>query len=159
MRKFSQLSESTKIDFKKIDSILEDSELDYKIYDYYISGNNLFKDPKNLKENSFYCNLIHIKRKYDVSSITIEDWNNVLKFNSSDFEFIVNIDSFKNFLLKFFEVIDMFKDNSPKFCIKDNSFLILLIGEKVPEFELKLKEDLIKAVQILKEAITVYNKK
>jgi hypothetical protein len=158
MRKFSQLNESTKIDFKKIDSILADSELDYKIYDYYISGNELFKDPKNLMENSFYCNLIHIKRKYDVSSITIEDWNNVLKFNSSGFEFIVNIDSFKNFLLKFFEVIGVFKDNSPKFCIKDNSFLILLIGEKVPESELKLKEDLTKAYELLYNLLEDINK-
>lgn len=158
MRKFSQLNESVKIDFKKIDSILVDSELDYKIYDYYISGNELFKDPKDLKENSFYCNLIHIKRKYEISDFRIEDWNKDLKFYSSEFQFISNIDMFKNFLLKFFEIIDMFKDNSPTFCIKDNTFLILLIGEKVPESELRLKEDLAKAYATLYNLLNDLNR-
>ncbi len=55
------------------------------------------------------------------------------------------------------------KEHSPKLCIKDEKFLILIVGDKVDDSELSLKNDIIKAYgklyQLLDDSSTIKNNK
>jgi hypothetical protein len=160
MRKFSKLNESVKVNINEVNSILSELKgFTYNVYDYYYSMDSksrieLIKDEKDLKEGSYYSNLIILESESSSSRVDITDWVE-LDFSMSGFNFYdTNI---VNLYTTIFGLLEKFKQHSPKLCIKEGRFLILLIGEKVSESLMTLKEDLTKAYRKLNILLTDLN--
>lgn len=160
MKKFSKLNESVKVNLDEVNSILSELEgFTYNVYDYYYSMDikdrvELVKDEKDLKPGSYYSNLIILQSKLSSSRVYITDWSE-LDFEMSGFHFYDS--SIINLYTTIFGLLEKFKQHSPKFCIKEDRFLILLTGEKVPDSLMTLKEDLSNAYSKLNRLLTDLN--
>lgn len=81
MKKFSKLNESVKVNLDEVNSILSELEgFTYNVYDYYYSMDSkgrveLIKDEKDLKEGSYYSNLIILQSKLSNTRVDITDWS------------------------------------------------------------------------------------
>ena len=161
MKKFSKLNESVKVNIDDVNSILSELEgYTYNVYDYYYSMDSkdrveLVKDEKDLKPGSYYSNLIILQSKLSSSRVDITDWGE-LDFTMSGFHFYDS--GIINLYTTVFGLLEKFKQHSPKLCIKEDRFLILLTGEKVPDRLMTLKEDLTNAYRKLNILLTDLNK-
>ena len=169
MRKFSKINESIRIDSDKVDNLVKEIEgIEYKIHEYYYHHSknserfDIFQDVKDLKDDdNYYAKLIFIKPKLSYTSGSIDNYYKDLKFQSSGFYFS-DITSIP-LVQKILGLMEGLKEHSPKLCIKDEKFLILIVGDKVDDSELSLKNDIIKAYgklyQLLDDSSTIKNNK
>jgi len=145
MRKFSSLNESVHINTDKVESILSEyKDFSYKLYDYYCNDNlNLYSDIKNIDDKSHNAKLILIKINESIKqSARIDNWDSISTFDSSEFYFYRNNEELKKYYLQIFDILENLKEYSPKLCLKNGYFLILLIGEKVSNRDIELKNDI-----------------
>lgn len=159
MRKFSKLNENIQIDTDKLNSALSKlNGLTYKVYDYFYYKStrsiSLYRDIKNIESGYLNSKVIHIDPNFETKSGNIEEWYELLKFTSSGLSFFDDINSTKLKFQEIFNLIDELKEFSPSLCLKDNYFIIYLLGDEVTESDLKVKEDMIKAYdKLYKEMI------
>ena len=149
MRKFSKLTESVKISNDKIESALDKLEnAEYKIFDYYyISKYNkvrqydhiyLSDDFENILPGTKNAKVILINRDFDYTNVELQKWDSNLKFQSSGFYFLNDTTTIRKQFDQIFNLLEELKDYSPKVCIKDNRFVIYLIGDEISNLDLEL---------------------
>lgn len=163
MKKFSSLNESVSIDKDKVVSLLSKIDnISYQIFDYYTlkrkynSGAEYIEfidDFSNITENSKNAKIILINFKNKLDRVNIEEWDSKLKFNSSGFAFIDNIDIFLESMQQISSLLKQLKEYSPKLCLKDHKCIIYLIGDTVSEGDIKTKKDIIESYKILYEKL------
>jgi len=159
MKKFSKLNESVKIDQSKLESILSELEgVTYKVFDYFSITSKRYsttrgdyeslsfvEDISKIKAGSKNAKIILIEPKFEIDSVEIDGWNENFKLNSSGFYFFKNPTESKKHYDQAFNLLEKLKEYSPALCVRDEVFLIYLIGDEVTKEDLEVQQDLEKA--------------
>jgi hypothetical protein len=170
MRKFSKLNESVEIDIDKVESALSKlQDMKYKVFDYFYvpsqpaksavsapSHTRLVDDLKDIKPGSKNAKAILINPKLSYESLDISGWHDKMNFSSSGFYFN-SVDDLKIIYSQIFQLVDELKEYSPKVCIKDERFIIYLIGDELTEFDLGVQKELEKAYEKLYQKLNSYS--
>lgn len=170
MKKFSKLNESVKIDQSKLESILSELEgVTYKVFDYFSITSKRYsttrgdyeslsfvEDISKIKAGSKNAKIILIEPKFEIDSVEIDGWNENFKLNSSGFYFFKNPTESKKHYDQAFNLLEKLKEYSPALCVRDEVFLIYLIGDEVTKEDLEVQQDLEKGYDRLYKLLIKY---
>jgi len=165
MRKFSKINETVSISQIEIESILSKLEdIEYDIFNYYKRSSSdhrdlsFIEDISNIKVGDKNAKIIIIRPKIEKHRANIDKWHENFKLNSSGFYFMNDINECKRNYNQVFELVDKLKKYSPSLCIRDDIFIIYLIGDEVDQSELKVQQDIEKAYDKLYKLLIEYSK-
>lgn len=172
MKKFSKLNESVRLNQSKIDSLLSElKNVSYEIFDYYLltkkiqttkgsyDSKTFEEDLSRIKPGAKNSKIILIRPEIGTESVNIDKWYENFKINSSGFYFFNNLNDAKNQYNQIFELVEKLKEYSASLCIRDNIFIITLIGDEVSQGDLNVQKDLVVAYDKLYKLLTTYSNK